>query len=39
MTSRPGDLQDRCLHSVKVARAKIIKPNRFRHTRALMSLH
>jgi uncharacterized protein Usg len=27
------------LHSVKVASARIIKPNRFRHTRALMHLH
>jgi uncharacterized protein Usg len=27
------------LHSVKVASAKIIKPNRFRYARALLRLH
>lgn len=27
------------LHSVKIASAKLIKPNRFRHTRAMYRLH
>jgi uncharacterized protein Usg len=27
------------LHSVKIASAKLIKPSRYRHTRALMQLH
>jgi len=27
------------LHSVKIASAELLKPNRYRHTRALMRLH
>jgi uncharacterized protein Usg len=27
------------LHSVKIASAKLIKPNRFRHARAMLRLH